>query len=927
MILSFDKFAFDTEMLELRREGELVPSDALLLRILAALGMRAGQLVSKEELVLAVWGKRVVTDNALTVAIARLRKLLGQERDKREFIVTVYGRGYRFTASVVAGTSPPRARPGLVASPAPLFVGRDPVMKHLRAALAAARDGRGSACMLLGEPGIGKTRAVETLANEAAQAGIPVAWGYCREVGDTPPLWPFAQLVREVLAKVPLDAAEGQLGRLMPHLQRLLPELADPAPPQLGSWNTRPSPTLKHELFDATARLFAIAARRSPCVLILDDLHRADPASLELLRYLMDELAVTGIALYGMVRSSDEPHPHLSHVLGHRNVTRIALPPLSEQDVADYVSSVLHEPHPALAQAVFLKSEGNPFFMTELLRHVREGDRVEPAALHVSDAALELVRQRAAKLDDAARGLLSHAAVIGRRFDLPLLHTISGGSIDSLMTALDDALARGVVTTEANGATAFAFAHELLRSALYDALPRRERRGLHLTVARALEQRAELGENVPAADLAYHYRAALPQSDPRKVVQHCREAAKQAAYLQSYTDAARYMGYARQALDLLEHPSPRLRMALLLHQATFLHTHSIREAEPLIRSAIEIARAQRAGDALANAAILLDPFPGATASSDSCSLLEEALQLLPEDAHGPRARVLSRLATMPPLAYDVARGSAVLARAKRLAQTSGEPLAIYLARVAELYRNYEPTSPLELDRTLDEVERLSRDAMAMANQPVLRESYRAIAALQAGDLEAMNAAIARGAAHCRQLDTERGWFFDRFAAIALVNAGRLEEGAALLEPLHHRTRGDSFYYTNVLCAYDECVVLGRPASLPLYELRNLFAQNPGDPPNVWALKVRTLTAAGLHDDARALLGQIKAAQLASLPHDHDYLGTLGALARASTTLRMSEYSAALQPLLSPYANLFAANTTFFNEGRIADIIESLRAAR
>jgi eukaryotic-like serine/threonine-protein kinase len=924
MILSFDNFAFDTEMLELRRDGVLVPSDALLLRILAVLGMRAGQLVSKEELVLAVWGKRVVTDNALTVAIARLRKLLGQEREKREFIVTVYGRGYRFSASVAAGASRPRLPTWSTAPPAPLFVGRDPIMKHLRAALTAARDGRGNACMLLGEPGIGKTRAVETLANEAVEAGVPVAWGYCREVGDTPPLWPFAQLVREILAKVPLDAAEGQLGRIMPHLQRLLPELADPAPLQLGSWNTRPSPTLKHELFDATARLLAIAARHSPCVLILDDLHRADPASLELLRYLMDELAVTRIALYGMVRSSDELHPHLSHVLGHRNVMRIALPPLSEPDVANYVRSVLHEPHPALAQAVFLKSEGNPFFMTELLRHVREGHHVEPAALHVSDAALELVRQRASKLDAAARGLLSRAAVIGRRFDLPLLHTVSGGSVDDLMMSLDDALARGVVTAEAHGATAFAFAHELLRSALYDALPRRERRALHLIVAEALEQRALVGENVPAADLAYHYRAALPASNPRRVVQHCREAAKQAAYVQSYSDAARYMGYAREALDLLEHPSPRLRVALLLHQATFLHTHSIPEAEPLIRTAIDIARTQRAGDALANAAILLDPFPGSPGSPDACKLLEEALQLLPENAHGPRARVLSRLATMPPLAYDAAKSSAVLAQAKSLARTSGEPLAIYLVRVAELYQRYEPVPPLELDRTLDEVERLSRDAMAMANQPVLRESYRAIAALQANDLDAMNAAIARGEAHCRQWGTERGWFFERFAALSLVNAGRRDEGAALLEPLHRRARDDSFYYIQMLCTYDECVVLERPASLPIHALRALFALNPGDPPNVWAMKVRTLTAAGLHDEARALLGHVPGAELANLPHDHDYLGTLGALARASKRLRMPEYTDALQPLLAPYANLFAANTTFFSEGRISDILESLR---
>ena len=168
--------------------------------------------------------------------------------------------------------------------------------------------------MLLGEPGIGKTRAVEMLASEAAEAGVPVAWGYCREVGDTPPLWPFAQLVRELLTKVPLDPADAQFRSLMPQLKRVLPELADATAFQQDRSDARSTQVARYKIFDATASVLAMAARHTPCVLILDDLHRADPASLELFRYLIDELAITRIALYGTVRTSDSVHPHLGHV-------------------------------------------------------------------------------------------------------------------------------------------------------------------------------------------------------------------------------------------------------------------------------------------------------------------------------------------------------------------------------------------------------------------------------------------------------------------------------------------------------------------------------------------------------------------------------------------------------------------------------------
>src|ERR1044071_3558756 len=177
MILCFDEYQLDIERLELTREGEPIKSDALLLRMLAALVGRAGQLVTKQDLILSVWDARAVADNAVPVAMTRLRKLLGHERSKRDFIVTIHGRGYRFVRDVTRREVPASDTRRVNATPRPAgppFVGRERATKQLRGALDEAREGRGSACMLLGEPGIGKTRAVEVIAIEAAKAGVPV---------------------------------------------------------------------------------------------------------------------------------------------------------------------------------------------------------------------------------------------------------------------------------------------------------------------------------------------------------------------------------------------------------------------------------------------------------------------------------------------------------------------------------------------------------------------------------------------------------------------------------------------------------------------------------------------------------------------------------------------------------------------------------
>lgn len=929
MIQSFDDYEFDADKLELRRSGRPVKADTLLLRILRVLVRRPGDLITKSEIVSEVWNGRIVSDNALSVSMARLRKLLGHARSSREVVLNVHGRGYRFVRPVsardaVLGPALAGSASGRVGTP---FVGRVHVLAGLREALQDAHAGSGSLCVLSGEAGIGKTRAVEVLAREVSAAGLPVAWGYCREVGDAPALWPLTQLARELVTKLSLDLREPCMAKLEPELSQLLPELFA-APRAADHACTGDAHASKHRIFAAIARVLTVATQLSPCLLILDDLHRADRASLEFLHYFVDELASTRVAIVATMRSEEPQTRHLSYVLGHRNTRRVQLARLTQPEVACYLGEVMGEEQPELAHALYVKSEGNPFFMTELARQIKgAGSGAVPQALDVPEAALDLIRQRVSRLDEAARGALSRAAVIGRHFSLNVLQAVTGQDAATLMQSLDHAVGSGLVTTAFDSATSFAFAHELLRGVLYDALTPAERRHIHSLTAQALEQRVAAADGVPAAELAYHFRSALPGGDPRRAVHFCIEAAREASRVYAYADGARHLRHAREALDLLEQPRASLRVRLLLHQALLTRAFSAQEFEPLIREVISAARGQRFGVELAYAGLLLSAYRGFPAGSGSREVLQEALELLPEADLGTRAAVEARLASIAPLAFQAARSRKLLRRAREQADASERPLALYNVRMAELYLTCGPSDRPQMAEAMREVEALCRTpGLSMTVQAVLLEAHRAVAALQDGDVAGVRAALERGRLRSKQLDADVHWLFMRMSALMSIHTGDTAAGAQLLSSLERPDRAGRAFASDLLCASDACLVFQDRSSLPREALLARLAGGPDDPPDIWALKVRALSAAGQLVEARRLLGEVPASALASLPCDRDYLGTLGALTRAALTLDARPYLEALEPLLLPYEDHFAANITFYCEGSVLEL-GALIAAR
>jgi DNA-binding SARP family transcriptional activator len=435
-----------------------------LIERLVAAGDRAGALVAYDELRERLRTTLAIAPSAATRALADSVRSRSERR--------------------------PASSPLLDRRTAGLFVGRD-------AELARAAGGRGLV-VIEGEAGVGKTRLALELARSARDGGGVALVGRCSEE----PLRPY-EAWAEALHPLLDDAGAGDREALA-HLY--------------GTGGASDAEGDRFRLFEAVRELLAGVAASWPVLVVLDDLHWADRPTLLLLAHLVRVAEGPPARLVGTYRSSDLRREHplaalLADARRERLAERVSLRGLGAEATATLVAASTGPNTPErLARAVHAETAGNPFFVVEVARHLAETGAGSLAEVGLPESVGEVLGRRLERLGDPAHAVLRDAAVLGERFSAHALQPES----ETLLDALDAALAAGLVREEAGPPGSYAFAHALVRQTLYEELSAARRVRAHGAAAKRLLALREAGRPVSAAELAHHLIEAGRRATPRQ---------------------------------------------------------------------------------------------------------------------------------------------------------------------------------------------------------------------------------------------------------------------------------------------------------------------------------------------------------------------------------------------------------------------------
>ena len=687
------------------------------------------------------------------------------------------------------------------------YVGREELLGRLEQARRQTAAGRCRAVLLCGEPGIGKTRTAAEVAQAAFDEGAIALYGRCdEEIGV--PYQPFAEALdwytghigQPVLGRHP-----GELIRLQPLLRSRVAGLAAPV-----SSDPRSEEYL---LFEAARAWLVELSRQHPVVLVLDDLHWAPKPVLLLLLHVLRAAVAEGegvrLLVLGTYRDTELGRNHalagvMADVRRLPGVEQLAMAGLSVVEVAELVSQAagheLDDDGRRLAESLHAETEGNPFFVGEVLRHLvetgivrRQDDRwvvAKGESVAVPEGVRDVVGRRLGRLSTQANQVLSVAAVLGRDFDVELLAALRDAPEDSLLDALDEAVWAGLA--QETGADRYRFAHVLVRATLLEELSATRRRRLHRRAGEAIEKLRP--DDVVA--LAYHFSQAGPDGDGMaRAVRYGLAAAEQALQARALGDAeARFY----QVLRLLDDPATvkaPARIAALCglgeaqrDQGNAAFRTTLLEAGWLAQTSADVPMLVRA--ALANSRGL--PSVIGAVDADRVAITEAALESVGLQPSAERARLLAHLAAELCFAGDDGRRVALSDQAEDMARGLGDNglLAWVLNRTG--YAAFAPDRVERLVARGEEATRLS-DAAGDPAQRVLSRYHWSGALLTAGDLTGFRAvtetmlAVSRDAAPTIQrfaqfVQARVGLIDGRFDDAQRVNNDVLRQAEDLGEP-------------------------------------------------------------------------------------------------------------------------------------------------
>ncbi|MCH7843198.1 MAG: AAA family ATPase [Chloroflexi bacterium] len=548
----------------------------------------------------------------------------------------------------------------MVSQSAKILVGRQREMAELNAALDCAMAGHGRLVMLAGEPGIGKTRIAQELAGLAEQRGARVLWGWCYEQEGAPPYWPWVQPVRSYISATEPDRLRAEMGPGAADIAEVIPEVRGKLP------DLEPPPALdpnqaRFRLFDSFATLFKNAAESQPLMLVLDDLHWADKPSLLLLEFLARQISESSLLIVGTYRDAEVSPDHplfgtLAQLSRDQSFRRQVLTGLPPADVGEFILTTSGaNASQELIETLYADTEGNPFFMNEVIRLLVDRGELGNAsvgggapALAVPQGVLEVIGQRLNRLSKECNDLLTTAAVIGRQFDFNLLGILSEGATElELVELVEEALQAQIIQGLPEAGDRYQFSHALVQQTLLERLSTRRRVRLHAKVGEALETLYGEHGGDHAAELAYHFAEAEPVAGPDKLVKYTMLAGERALEAYAHEEALGHFQRGLIAKGLEEEgamPVPDAEAAALLFglgraQAATLGRQQLDVAFASLNRAFDFyAETNDVGGAIGVAEYPMLSLPGYRSGGD---LVARALQPLPKDS--PEAgRLLSR---------------------------------------------------------------------------------------------------------------------------------------------------------------------------------------------------------------------------------------------------------------------------------------------
>ncbi len=636
-----------------------------------------------------------------------------------------------------------------------IFVGREREMEELRASVDSAQGGHGRLVLLVGEPGIGKTRTADEVATYARLRGMQILVGRCYEGEGAPAFWPWVQVIRSYVMERDPALLAGEMGTGAADIAQVVSEIRERLPDLPPPLQMEPEQA-RFRLFDSVTTFLKNASRGRPLMLVLDDLHWADKPSLLLLQFLTRELRTTRILVIGTYRDVELGRHHplartIADLAREHVAERVSLSGLGYDDVARYIEMTAGiTPPKSLVTAVHRETEGNPFFLAEVVRllasegRLQRPDQIATWSVTIPQGVREVVGRRLDHLSPECNEVLTVASVVGRDFTLAVLERLLEKPADRLLELLDEAVqARLVTETPGIGGARYRFAHALVRETLYEELSAARRLRLHRTIGEVLE--VLYAENLERHldELAYHFFEAGYAGEADKSIDYLVRAGRHSVELLAYEEAAGHFDRALQALELYEQVDQERRCELLLALGDAQwRSGEIVKARASCQTAASIARPLGRTDLIARAALgFAIGMEFGRVDEEAVALLDEAHHALQDEESTLAVRVASALARALFFEESLERPTALARRAVDIARGVGDPLTLASALDTLTYLEWGPDS-IE-DRLVRSVEMLHLAEQAGSKELML-EAYmaRMIAALEIGDVQTVDRSIA-----------------------------------------------------------------------------------------------------------------------------------------------------------------------------------------